>query len=379
MCDRKPLLKGLVVTRSRTSKLGFSLTNTKGTMKMRYKDMRADSGSGAKFFKITLTDGGTAHHLVAKIQDTEDRRKIRGLRHEHNVYKFLNSLVDNKICPFFLRCYEVKVMSPSNHNTILENIVLTESFPDTDFTTMVLFMKNAKRSLPTRQSAVNFMFMLLYTIEVMYRVGIRHNDMHLNNIFIISCAAPITYSISYVRRDGERATHYLRDVRHIPLIFDNDRATKLSPQHNVTFHHAHDFYTTNHTPVTNLFYWHNPLHRTEKLDMYKLMHHLRDATSGRSSAMHDLVRDLCYFESGKRVCLTQDIKTRSELRKEFKSNAFDDYHIPLKKSRTGSIAKEVVPYWSGMSEKFLLKLADELPKERPKNKVIQLRMDKLYA
>ena len=379
MCDRKPLLKGLVVTRSRTSKLGFSLTNAKGTMRMRYKDLRADSGSGARIVKITLTDADTTHLLVAKIQDTEDKRKVRGLRHEHSVYKFLNRLVDDKICPFFLRCYEVKVMSPSNYNTILENIVLTESFPDTGFTTMNLFMKNVTRSLPTRQSAVNFMFMLLYTIEVMYRVGLRHNDMHLNNIFVLSCASPITYSISYVGRDGRRATYYLRDVTHIPLIFDNDRATKLSPLHNVTFHPAHEFATMNHTPVTNLFYWHNPLHRTEKLDIYKLMHHLRDATAGRSSAMHDLVRDLCYLESGKRVCLTQDSKTRSELRKGLKSNAFNDYHIPLKRSKTGSIAKEVVPYWSGTSEKFILKLADELPKARPMNKVIRIRMDNLYA
>jgi len=57
-------------------------------------------------------------------------------------------------------------------------------------------------------------------------------------------------------------------------LFDNDRVTKLGAKNknvNNMYQESYD-----HKPVLNLFPWHEPSVYTEKLDLFKIMQHVRD-------------------------------------------------------------------------------------------------------
>lgn len=374
-CERKQLPRDLRFVYSKDAKLGFSLVNKSGPVKLKVRSIPVNTGSGANVHKLEIvTRNKKTYHAVSKIHFSSNERKLRGLQHEREVYEFLNHLVDEKICPFFLRSYVVKPNSPDNVR-YMDNILLTESFPSGRYTTMNRFLKSRPSKLKTPTDAINFLLMLLYTIEIMYRVGLRHNDMHLNNIFIIQCPKT-TFEIKYVRRDNDKFNFFLHNVKYIPLFFDNDRATKLSPLPGVRFRHAHHFTPKSHTAVTARFHWHNPQHRTEKLDMYKLMQHIRN-TVINTSPVYRVVRNTCYNGSKRRHCLSEGGALQNRIAKNVQSSAFRNYHLPLdKKNANGT---EIIPHWSGTSERFLFELIKQLPRQKKEASVVTLDMGKLYT
>lgn len=371
MCDRKPLPTDLKFVLAKNTKLGFSLRDKFGIVKMKVRSIPVNTGSGANIFKLKfITTNKKIYHAVSKIHYSSNDRKLKGLQHEREVYEFLNHLVDENICPFFLRSFNVRTNGPDPMNHIL----ITESFPSGKFTTLNIFLKSRPSKIRTQNDALNLLLMLLYTIEVMYRVGLRHNDMHLNNIFIIQC--PITaFEIKYVTRDSRRFNFILHDVRYMPLFFDNDRATKLTPLSGVKFRQAHQFAPKNHTAVTTRFHWHNPQHRTEKLDMYKLMQHIRN-TVINTSPIFRIIRNTCY--SGKLIkhCLSESSDFRRKIAKNVQSSAFRDYHLLLNKKNANGT--EIIPHWSGTSERFLFQLIRQLPRQKRSGKLKIVNMEKLY-
>ena len=373
MCDRKPLPQLKFVLNNNT-KLGFSLKNKSGPIKMKVRSIPVNTGSGAQVYKLELiTHNNKTYHAVSKIHFTSNERKLKGLQHESRVYKFLNHIVNEQICPFFLRSYVILPNSPGTERK-MNHILITESFPHGKFTTMNRFLKSRPSKLKTITDALNFLLMLLYTIEIMYRVGLRHNDMHLNNIFIITCPRT-TFEIKYVTRDNRYFSFFIHDVNYIPLFFDNDRATKLSPLPGVKFHHAHNFAPRNHTAVTTRFHWHNPQHRTEKLNMYKLMQHVRN-TVINTSPIYRIIRNTCYNSSKRRHCLSEGSALRHKIAKNVQQSAFRNYHLPLNKNNANGT--EIIPHWSGTSERFLFELIKQLPRRKPGVNVMALNMGKLY-
>ena len=375
MCEREPLPRQLMMMKS-YSNLGFSLYNTKGPISLITRKIPVNTGSGAIIFKLKFVLKNKEHYAVAKVHSaTSNSRKIAGLIHEKQVYEFLNTLVDSNICPFFLRSYIIDVPNINVGN----NVLITESFSAYRFTTMNKFLKSRPTKIKTVKDSVNFLLMLLYTIEVMYRVGLRHNDMHLNNIFLLHCPST-TYEIKYVARDGRMFTFFLYDVNYIPLFFDNDRATKLDPKpynvtRAVTFHQAHVFTPKSHEAVTARFHWHNPQHRTEKLDLYKLMQHIRDTVID-TSPLYSIIRNTCYSQKSKIHCLSSNSNTRRRAVAGLQKSAFRNYHLPLNKKNANGT--EIIPHWSGTSEKFFFLLTKMLKKERIHQKTTLIDMRKLY-
>jgi len=373
-CKRKPLPQDLRFLPDR-SKLGFALKNKSGFVKMKVRSIPVNTGSGADVHKLELvTKNKKTYHAVSKMHFSSDERKLKGLQHEREVYEFLNYIVDEKICPFFLRSYLIRPDSPDTERD-MNHVLITESFPSGSFTTMNRFLKSRPSKLKTSTDALNFLLMLLYTIEIMYRVGLRHNDMHLNNIFIINCPKPTTFRIKYVTRDGRKFDFFLHDVKYIPLFFDNDRATKLSPLPGVKFEHAHRFTPKNHTAVTARFHWHNPQHRTEKLNMYKLMQHVRN-TVINASPVYRIIRNTCYNTKKRRHCLSEGSALQSRIAKEVQESAFRNYHLPLDKNNANGT--EIIPHWSGTSERFLFELIKQLPRQQKTANVRTINMRKLY-
>jgi hypothetical protein len=373
-CERKALPADLRFVPSKNTKLGFSLRTKSGPVKLKVRSIPVNTGSGANVHKLEIiTPNKKTYHAVSKMHFSSNERKLRGLQHEREVYEFLNHLVNEKICPFFLRSYVIIPNSPDTERD-MNHVLITESFPSGRFTTMNRFLKSRPSKLRTPTDAIIFLLMLLYTIEIMYRVGLRHNDMHLNNIFIIQCPKT-TFEIKYVTRDNRSFNFFLHDVKYMPLFFDNDRATKLSPLPGVKFRHAHRFAPKNHTAVTARFHWHNPQHRTEKLNMYKLMQHVRNTVIS-ASPVYRIIRNTCYNSTKRRHCLSEGSALQSRIAKKVQESAFRNYHLPLdKKNANGT---EIIPHWSGTSERFLFELIKQLPRQNRATHVMTINMGKLY-
>ena len=165
MCDRKPLPSDLKFVPNENTKLGFSLRDKFGPIKIKVRSIPVNTGSGANFHKLELvTRKKNTYHAVSKIHFSSNKRKLKGLQHERDVYEFINHLVDEKICPFFLRSYVI----PNSLDT-MNHVLITESFPNGNFTTMNKFLKSRPTKLKTQTDSINFLLMLLYTIEIMYR------------------------------------------------------------------------------------------------------------------------------------------------------------------------------------------------------------------
>tara|TARA_Y100001936_G_scaffold242887_1_gene280883 strand:- start:2508 stop:3632 length:1125 start_codon:yes stop_codon:yes gene_type:complete len=227
------------------------------------------TSSRSDVFKAMYIRNGQKIPIVFKIQRRNDEKRKRGLAYEKLIYKLMSFIVDTGICPFRLRSYSMS--EP-------ENIIVTETFNNIqhigDFIRTNLKMSKDIEKHTNR--CKNLLVQLLYAIEVNYRLGIRHNDLHLNNILVRKCK-PRNEKLVYLTRDKKsKYDLYLNDVDFHILIYDFDRVTKMSPQNKNIMSKFKAFWSS--TPVTNLFPWQEPFLYTEKLDLFKIMQLLREST-----------------------------------------------------------------------------------------------------
>jgi hypothetical protein len=223
-----------------------------------------ETGSRSFVYKIMCNGSKGLFPVVAKVQKSKGER-LQGLRYEKLVYSLMTKLVDAGVCPFRLRSYDM--FEP-------ENILVTETFEN--MIDLGDFLDNFHHfSVYHTDDCYNILIQILYAIEVNYRVGIRHNDLHVHNVMILFCPTRQTKKINYLNRDKiERKSIFMYNCSFMIKFFDNDRVTKLGAKNkNVNSVYRKDY---DPKPVLNLFPWHEPAVYTEKLDLFKIMQHIRD-------------------------------------------------------------------------------------------------------
>ena len=176
----------------------------------------------------------------------------------------MTHIVESGVCPFRLRSYN---MSEPSHILITEtfsNMIDLGKFLDT-------FHENSKNHV---QDCYNILTQILYAIEVNYRVGIRHNDLHVHNLMIQFCKTENKKLVYLNRSKNSKMALNMFHCSFLVKFFDNDRVTKLGAKNN----NVNNIYQKRYDPkpVLNLFPWHEPAVYTEKLDMFKIMQHIRD-------------------------------------------------------------------------------------------------------
>ena len=237
------------------------------------------TGSRSFVYKIMCNGPNGVFSIIAKIQKSKGER-LEGLVYEKMIYSLMTKIVDSGVCPFRLRCY--KMFEPTN-------ILITETFSNMIDLGQLLktFHENANNY--HADDCYNILIQILYAIEVNYRVGIRHNDLHMNNIMIHFCPFRETKKLLYLNREKDsKKTLTMENCSFIVKFFDNDRATKLKPKNmNVNNIYQKSY---NPKPVLNLFPWHEPAVYTEKLDMFKIMQHIRDESL--SPLLNELLKSL---------------------------------------------------------------------------------------
>ena len=223
----------------------------------------------------------------------------------------MTKIVDSKVCPFRLRRYYMS--EPSN-------VLLTESF--FDIIDLAAFLKKFDgRGESHVNDCHNLLVQILYALEVNYRLGIRHNDLHLHNVMIQFCDNSDKVLKYLTRNKVLKKNILMKNCTFMIKLFDNDRVTKLEPKNELvdskTFWKEIDS-----RPVLNLFPWHEPSVYTEKLDLFKIMQHIREDT--KSHKLKKMIIDL-------HVSLSQSTKQKLSLMHG--RNNFMNYHLVTVKNK----------------------------------------------
>ena len=248
---------------------------------------RASTGSGTFVYRIRTVDKEYVVFKVAiKRRGTtyadKDRKILNGLKHEKKVYELFTRLVTNNVTPFLL----MGVLLPQTKNgsvrkILPENVIATETTADS----MSLSQYLRKNRL-TYTRARTLIFQLVYTIEVLYRVGARHNDIHLGNVMMVRQPPAINRKmrIVYITRKERNEFQYdLPLYEWQPRIYDFDRVFK---------HNWHRMSNVKNTftnslspdPVLNRFPWHDPKIDTAEFNVTKVLQHIRNAANRNGDA-----------------------------------------------------------------------------------------------
>ncbi len=112
----------------------------------------------------------------------------------------------------------------------------------------------------------NLLFQLLYTLEVFNRYGLRHNDLHFNNIWVEKTTDEIKYY--YVINDSNKIKVYHVPSNYIVKIFDFDRSSLNENKIN----HFKQFVNINNNALPDYYCQSNMQCNTKdpKFDTYKL-------------------------------------------------------------------------------------------------------------
>lgn len=265
---------------------------------------RASTGSGTFVYRVKTIYND---HVVLKVAKEDPRLKYRmrqaakygyafdpseganakrkrqileGLKHEREVYKLFTVLVKKQITPFVLMY--VDISAP-------KNVIATESDAKGNIVSLSQYLRT--HFLSYRQ-ARTLIFQLVYTIEVFYRIGARHNDIHLGNVMMVKQPGGSRKSmrIVYMTRRFQERLYDLPMFEWQPRIYDFDRCFKkdwprLVTQQLANKGHMLPAVINNFAgrlsphPVTNRFPWHDPTIDTSDFNVMKVLQHIRNAAN----------------------------------------------------------------------------------------------------
>ena len=227
-----------------------------------------ETASGSLVYLLTKKDGA---QFVLKITRVERGRAVdlNFPDSEAKMYQIMNKLVEKDISPhMFLGLETLKNIRYSDLKPNLK--ALLDAYPSmgkdhfyvllnetgdknvkirTLYNTVEKIILNVKSKYLTLDEAMsiflNILFQILYTLEVYNRIGVKHNDLHTNNIFVLVreknaidtkedfskiSKAPVKFYRTYKFRHSDGILHELNlpnigfDVR----IYDFDRTCKLN-------------------------------------------------------------------------------------------------------------------------------------------------------
>lgn len=330
---------------------------------LHYKLISNDTGSGAFVYKIYCQGQNGLFPVVAKIQTSRDQKKLTSLQYEKKMYDVMTKLVDSRICPFRLRRYDMK--EPSQ-------VLLTETFEN--MVSLARFMDNhlvRTNHINHKYDCYNLLVQLLYAIEINFRIGLRHNDLHECNIMVQLCT-PRENHLLYLTRDKTTETLItMQRCSFLIKMFDNDRTTKLQPKNNKIVSNYQQY--VNSSPVTNLWPFYEPSVYSNKFDLFNIMQYVRNNVKSRymKSILEPLNVSLKQSELIAQATRYNNVRKGKQLLK---------YHLVKNERKNREPA--FVPSWldkMNSTEKALLQLTKG-GKSTPKTRTNLVgNMKKLYA
>ncbi len=197
-----------------TNKQKRKIINNKLTQ---YRKISSASNTGSESNVYILKTSKSPSQIVLK--KNPSNRLI--CENEYNNYKYFNHMIKYKVTPFVLQNIDVGYRCTNQKHSLY-----TETYSNltklNDYLDKILFGSS-------HDYIYQIMFQLLYTLDCMNRIGLRHNDLHPGNIFVfeINQKSPKMKYHTFELLDGTTYT--------LPLfgpqirIFDLDRTVKSKP------------------------------------------------------------------------------------------------------------------------------------------------------
>ena len=154
-------------------------------------------------------------------------------KHEIKIYDIINNLVNDNVTPFVMKSITSSSKPISNKNFSqhiqdklhltngLYQVLVTESVPSSNVVSLHDFLKTNHPPLVK----VNILFQLIWTLTCFNAIGLRHNDLHFQNILLFKHNRPTNAHRIFKHHDK---TFYVPVTNHEVRIFDFDRAAKAT-------------------------------------------------------------------------------------------------------------------------------------------------------
>jgi hypothetical protein len=221
-----------------------------------------DTASGAIFVKRVIDRRNrSSKEVVIKLYPKDIRIKnpspeqAFGGSSEYYIYEFCNLLSEKHITSSILKMVKAPSVLYLNANQHVQdeegdirqlvskfyakrgqyppqhNLGSRGSFATEFIDGMTLFSALTTGKL-NHEQAFSAFFEVFFAIECLVRVGIMHQDLHLNNILVVNDTTSDGRSkrYEYVGRDGKPTTIYIPDYQYRIKIFDFDRGLKHDPR-----------------------------------------------------------------------------------------------------------------------------------------------------
>jgi hypothetical protein len=184
----------------------------------------------------------------------------------------------------------------------------------------------------------------VYTIEILYRVGARHNDIHLGNVMMVREPHVENKIMRFLyltrHQNGKGSERQRREYQYdVPLylwqprIYDFDRVFK----HNWTsrMNDVKEEFATSISPsaVVDRFPWHDPKIDTAELNVTKVLQHIRNAAQRYGNTNLQLAM--------RNISLGESILKGLVQKYNLNRRTWSDYYIPVKRDREQDISSEV--------------------------------------
>ena len=193
---------------------------------------KAETGSGAVVFSVPLKWGIRKGRLntVSGSAETGTTLAVKinighlpQAMHEKNIYDLVNNLVDHNVTPFVMKTVgKRKSMSFDTYHPSIQKEFTGLVSPGEIVDTIPFITESAcnghvmslgdlmdKNTVPMIETSA-LLFQLYYTLECFNQIGLRHNDLHHNNILV-------------VKRTGLPANSY-REFKYFDYVQDKERS-----------------------------------------------------------------------------------------------------------------------------------------------------------
>ena len=159
----------------------LTLNNNKKTKKI---SNLKDTSSGSEVFIVKGKTGQfqNKNFIIKKTFIYNDDRAKNKSKNECIIYKYIRNLVKYNICPFIYYGFQCKTKQINNIQTV-QFLILNTNQKNTTLKTLH-DMIDKENLLDKLQEFYIILFQIMYTLKCFDLIGIKHNDLHFNNIFL---------------------------------------------------------------------------------------------------------------------------------------------------------------------------------------------------
>ena len=193
---------------------------SKSTPAWKSKMISTNKNTGSESFVYVIRFIDNKRTVVMKLLPKESYDLMMN---EYQMYSVFNGFIKHKVSPYVLTKVPIVTKTPVNDKYPL----FTTTYENLQ--TLDEYLTNKKVNETFFKNIQSILIQLLYTLHCMNKVGLRHNDLHTNNIFVVqNVGNKLENTYNALNCNGN--TYYVPVNGPQIRIFDLDRSVKRSPK-----------------------------------------------------------------------------------------------------------------------------------------------------